>query len=139
MKTLLALLTATIGLTCAQLSTAATDTAAAEGAETATVIVYRNDDSVRSRGIKFDVRAEQRNQGRIAAGEAIVIKREAGTFVLSSSLQGSPSLELNLKPGQVHYVEYDLTVRNNRTDLELNEVGEQVAKVRNNEIAELTI
>ena len=113
--------------------------AAAEATGEATVIVYRIDNNARSHGIKFDVRADYRNQGRIAAGEVIVITRDAGTVKLGSSLPNSPAVELELKPGQVHYVEYDLTVRNNRSKLEVREVGEQVAKLHLDELPESTI
>ena len=75
----------------------------------------------------------------VAAGEAIVLKPAAGAFTLTSSLPNTPSLELDLKAGQVHYVEYDLIVRSSRTKLELREVGEQVARVHIEELPELAI
>ncbi|KZX58842.1 hypothetical protein A3709_17805 [Halioglobus sp. HI00S01] len=113
--------------------------AAAEATGEAALIVYRFDKNARSHGIKVDVRADHRNEGRIATGEVIVITRDAGTVQFGSSLPNSPAAELKLKPGQVHYVEYSLTVRNTRSKLEVREVGEQVAKLHLDELPESTI
>lgn len=119
-------LTATIALmTFGPTATATTDTGAAD---TSSVIVYRADESIKTRRINFDVHVDKASVGRLAAKDALVAAGDPGTYTIGTSLPGDTPLVLELKPGSTHYVHTRLRMVGNRVIVELVEVEEQVAR-----------
>ncbi len=104
-----------------------------ETMEQATIVVYRNDADIRSRRLSFDVVMGAEDLGRMR-DDVIVSHVDAGTYELQTSLPGDEPIELQLQPGATYYVQAGLSVRGGQVKVELEEVGEQVAR---NEIGEL--
>ena len=96
-------------------------------AEPATLIVYRADESYVTERLRFDVHADELFVGRLKADKANVIKAPAGTYLVDTSMPGAAPLEIDLKPGAVHYVHSKLKIDCSRVRVELVEVGEEVA------------
>ena len=97
-------------------------------AEQASVVVYRADESLKTRRLDFDVHINESSVGRLNARDALTAEGEPGTYLISTSLPGDLPLELELKPGSVHYVHTRLKMIGNRLVVELVEVEEQVAR-----------
>ena len=96
-------------------------------AEQATLIVYRADESYVTERLRFDVHADEHFVGRLKADNASVIKAPAGTYTVDTSMPDARALEIDLKPGAVHYVHSKLKIDGSRVKVELVEVGEEVA------------
>ncbi len=107
-----------------------TSEAGASEAQTAKLVVYRNDADLRSRRLSFDVRLDNQDMGRIRRDNALVIEQVPGEYTLETSLPGDEPITLTLQPGATYYVEAGLRVRGDQVELELQEVGEQVARTR---------
>lgn len=104
--------------------------AAEESAETATVVVYRADESVKTERLNLDVHMGRGSMGRLKSENAVVITRPAGEYVLNTSIRGTEGLVIDLKPGQVHYVHTDMEMQGTRVKVKMVEVEEQVAKIQ---------
>ena len=107
--------------------------------EQATVIVYRADESIKTRRINFDVHVDAGSVGRLNARDSLSAVGDAGHYTISTSLPGDEPLELQVKPGTTHYVHTRLRMVGNRLIVELVEVEEQVAKAQQADNGELTI
>jgi len=116
-------LTATLGLS-------PLSAMAGESAKPATVVVYRADESVKSKRVKLDVFLDQRSMGRLSREASVEAEGAAGEYTLGTSIAGTEPLTLNLKPGETHYVHAQVKVRGNRVDVTLVEVEDQVAKLQ---------
>ena len=101
-----------------------------ESVETATVVVYRADESFKTRRLGLDVHMGSGSLGRLKSEQAIVITRPAGEYLINSNINGSQALILDLKPGETHYVHTQMTMEGTRVKVEMNEVEEQVARVQ---------
>jgi hypothetical protein len=104
--------------------------AESESAENATIVVYRADESLKTKRLGMDLHIGQGSLGRLKSDDSMVITRPAGQYTLNSSLTGTESLVIDLKPGQTHYVYTDLKMRGTRVSVSFSEVEEQVAKVQ---------
>lgn len=116
-------LVASFGLT--QTATAAEEHTAASN--TATVIVYRADEAISTKGMRIGVSANDHKFGRLSADDAVVAVGPAGEYTLGTSMSGTQPLTLDLKPGATYYVHAQLKMRGGRIDVSLEQVPEQVA------------
>ncbi len=126
MKTSTFLMTAVLTLS-AGFSTSIVAETPAASAEQATLIIYRADESVRTKRLDLDMHVGEYSYGRLHPQEALVITRPAGEYVLGTSVKGTDSVTVDLKPGQTHYVFTDLSLRGNQLKVSLTEVEEQLA------------
>ena len=104
--------------------------ASEERAEEATVVVYRAEESVKSRRIRMDVHVDDSSLGRIKSDDALAVSGAAGQYTLGSSIKGTEPLVIDLKPGSTHYIHMDVEVRGNTAVVSFREVEEQVAIVQ---------
>lgn len=109
-----------------------------EASQQATVIVYRNDADIRSRRLSFDVHLGSENLGRMR-DDVVVTRQPAGTYTLDTTLPGDTPIQLQLQPGATYYVQAGLSVRGGQVKVELEEVGEQVARAELGELPASTI
>jgi hypothetical protein len=98
--------------------------------EPATLVIYRSDADLRSRRLSFDVRLDSQNIGRIRRDNTLVVESAPGSYTLDTSLPGEEPIILILQPGATYYVETGLRVRGDQLEVNLQEVGEQVARTR---------
>ena len=101
-----------------------------ESAESATVVVYRADESFKTERLGLDVHMGEGSLGRLKAENAMVITRPAGEYVINTNINGSEPLVLDLKAGETHYVHTQMQMQGTRVKVEMNEVEEQVARVQ---------
>ena len=101
-----------------------------EAAGTATVIVFRADESVKTERLNLDLHMGKGSMGRLKAENAIVITRPAGEYALGTSISGTDGIVIDLKPGQTHYVLTDMDLRGTRVKVKMVEVEEQVATLQ---------
>ena len=113
------------------------DTAAAP--EPATIIVYRADESIKTRRIGLDIHVDTASVGRLDAKDALIASGEPGTYLIGTSMPGDSALELELKPGTTHYVHTRMRMIGNRVVVELVEVEEQVAQFRHADAISTTL
>jgi hypothetical protein len=99
----------------------------AEAAKPAKLIIYRADEGSRTRAVKFHVRLDQLQIGRLKYGNAIVTSVSPGEYKLDTSLRGTSSLELDLKPGQTYFVHTSVDALGRSVTPVLKLVEEQVA------------
>ena len=126
MKTLL---TITFSVSALLLS-AISNAAPADHSESATIVVYRADESFKTERLGLDVHVDETSLARLASEESIVASGAPGTYVLDTSIPGSIPLALELKPGATHYVHTRLKMYGNRVVVELVEGEEQVARTQ---------
>ncbi len=105
-----------------------------EEAGTATLVVYRADESVKTERLNLDLHVGSGSMGRLKAENAIVITRPAGEYALGTSIKGTDGIVIDLKPGQTHYVLTDMDLRGTRVKVKMVEVEEQVAKLQQPEL-----
>jgi hypothetical protein len=101
-----------------------------ETAAPATVIVYRADESVKTKRINVGIIGESNNVGRLSANKMVTAESPAGQYTLATSVPGSDALTLDLKPGATYYVHAKMAMRGSRVSVELQEVTAQVARVQ---------
>ncbi|MBP6683203.1 MAG: hypothetical protein KA159_07790 [Halioglobus sp.] len=116
-------LVASFGFT--QAVTAAEEQTAAS--DTATVIVYRADEAINTKGMRIGVSANEHKFGRLSADDVVVAAGPAGEYTLGTSMSGTQPLTLDLKPGATYYVHAQLKMRGGRIEVTLEQVPEQVA------------
>jgi hypothetical protein len=104
--------------------------ASEDALEQATVVVYRAEESVKSRRIRMDVHVDSSSAGRIKSDDSLVVAGAPGQYTLGSSITGTEPLVIDLQPGSTHYVHMDVQVRGGKALVSFNEVEEQVAKVQ---------
>ena len=109
-----------------------------EEAGTATLVVYRADESVKTERLNLDLHMGKGSMGRLKAENAIVITRPAGEYALGTSIKGTDGIVIDLKPGQTHYVLTDMDLRGTRVKVKMVEVEEQVAKLQQPELDQAT-
>ena len=110
-------------------------TAAGEASNDATLVVYRAGEFARTERLRVDVRLGSERLGKLQREQSIASAHPAGTYVVSTGIPGAETLEVDLKPGQVHYVRIDLRERTHHLQVGLVEVEEQVAHVERPELA----
>ena len=130
-------ITATLSLLAFGPAATASSDAAAEA--TSSIVVYRADESVKTRRINFDVHVDKSSVGRLNARDALVAAGAPGTYAIGTSLPDAEPLVLELKPGSTHYVHTRLRMVGNRVIVELVEVEEQVARAHELDPEFLTI
>ena len=96
----------------------------------ATVIIYRADESVKTKRVNMGIMGDSNTVGRLKVDNVVVAQSPAGDYTLSSSLPGAEALTLELKPGATYYVHAKMQVQGNRVTVDLQQVPEQVARVQ---------
>ena len=100
----------------------------------ASLVVYRVGESVRTERLRIAVRLGGEQLGRLQSEESISIMRPAGTYLISTGIAGAETLEINLKPGKVHYVRIDPRERTQHLRVSVAEIEEQVAQAERPEM-----
>jgi hypothetical protein len=103
--------------------------AAEETAAPATVIIYRADESVKTKRINVGITSDASQVGRLSANKRVIAQSPAGEYTLGTSVPGTEPLTLDLESGATYYVHAQLSMRGSRVQVTLNEVAEQVALV----------
>ena len=67
--------------------------------------MYRGAEAIKTKRMRLDVHAGETRVGRLASNDAVVFSGSAGTYLLDTSMPGTQPLAIDLKPGQVHYVQ----------------------------------
>jgi len=98
--------------------------------EQAKVVVYRVDESSKSRRVSMYLRGDEISLGRLTANNSIVTMQAAGDYTLGSNIKGAKPLVLDLKPGQTYYVHASVSTSGTRVKMALAEVEEHVARVQ---------
>jgi hypothetical protein len=106
--------------------TAATS-AAETAAQPAKLVVYRADEAAKTRQLNFHVRLDRSRIGKLEYGEAIVTSLAPGKYNIGTSLRGSGTLDIELKPGQTYFVFSRVDSLGTRVTPVLELVEEQVA------------
>jgi hypothetical protein len=104
-----------------QLATAEQATAPAK------LVIYRAEESSKTRKIKFHAKVDGRKLGRMKYSEPLVAEVTAGDVLLGTSLPGSKALEIRLQPGQTYYVHSKVKRIGQTVTPELVVVEEQLA------------
>lgn len=112
----------------------AADQSEAAAAGEASLVVYRADESVRTQRLRIAVRVDGEQMGRLRSDDAIATSHPAGTYEISTGIHGAETIEIDLKPGMVHYVRIDPRERTQRLSVSVTEVEEQVAQVERPEL-----
>ncbi len=120
--TISAVLFATLGFS--QASSASE--AVIEGAK---VVVYRADDSSKTRRVSMYLNLDEQSQGRLNTGDSLTISKPAGEYTLSSNIKGTKDLLIDLRAGQTYYFDTDLAMRGSRISVSFVEVEERVANM----------
>lgn len=102
--------------------------AAAE--ENATVVIYRADDSLKTRRVGMYLHMAEDNLGRLKFDRSVVISRPSGEYTLASNISETTPLVIDLKPGKIYYVHADVALRQARVKVSFKEVEEQLAKIQ---------
>jgi hypothetical protein len=97
--------------------------------EDAKVVVYRADDSSKTRRVSMYLNLDEQSQGRLNTGDSLTISKPAGEYTLSSNIKGTKDLLIDLKPGQTYYFDTDMTMRGSRVSVSFVEVEERVANM----------
>ncbi len=82
---------------------------------------------MKTKRVDFNVHVDNAVEGRLQASDTLIISGQPGTYTLDTNLPGSNTLNIDLKPGSVHYVHSQIVMRGNQAHVELVEVEEQVA------------
>jgi len=85
----------------------------------ATVIIYRADESVKTKRVNMGITGASSNVGRLKVDNVLVAQSPAGDYTLRSSLPGADALTLELKPGSTYYVHARMKVDGNRVTVDL--------------------
>jgi hypothetical protein len=101
---------------------------AGDAASEATVVIYRADESNKTKNLKFDLLAGEQTLGRMKAEQSVVVKAPAGSYTLDTNISATQPVTLDLKPGSVHYVHSKLKLSGSSLKVSLEEVPEQVAR-----------
>ncbi|CAA0079721.1 Uncharacterised protein [Halioglobus japonicus] len=116
------------------LTTNAADQAEMAAPAEASLVVYRAGESIRTQRLRIAVRVGGEQLGRLQSEEAISTSQPAGTYLISTGIPGAETLEIDLKPGMVHYVRIDPRERTQSLSVSVAEVEEQVAQVERPEL-----
>ncbi len=100
----------------------------------ASLVVYRVDESVRTDRLRIAVRVGNERLGRLQSEDSVTVTRPAGTYLVSTGIAGAETLEIDLKPGQVHYVRIDPRERTQHLRVAVVEVEEQVARIERSDM-----
>jgi hypothetical protein len=95
--------------------------------EDAKVVVYRADDSSKTRRVSMYLNLDEQTEGRLNPGDSLTIFKPAGEYTLSSNIKGTKDLLIDLKPGQTYYFDTDMSMRGSRVSVSFAEVEERVA------------
>ncbi len=98
--------------------------------DSATIVVYRADESIKTQRIGLDIHVGAASLGRLTSEDTLLASGAPGVYTLGTSLPGDAPIELELQPGTTHYVHTRLRMIGNRVIVELVEVEEQVAKTQ---------
>jgi hypothetical protein len=124
-------LLAIVATTTLAISLTGTAQAASNEAELAPakLVIYRADESLKTREIKFQAHANGENLARMSYKQPLVTDVAPGTVHLRTNMPGSEPLALEMKPGQTYYVH--ATLKKFGTDVfsSLELVEEQIALV----------
>lgn len=109
---------------------AQTATAEAVTAAPATIIIYRADESVKTKSMSMKIFGGSSNVGKLKANKLVVAESPAGIYTLGASIPGTEALTLDLKPGATYYVHAKVDMSRGRVTVDLAQVTEQVARVQ---------
>ena len=101
-----------------------------QASDTATIVVYRADENLKTGRLSLDVHVGEDSLGRLKSDDAVVISRPAGQYTLGTSMKGTEPLVIDLKPGSTHYIYTGMKMQGTRVLVEMSEVEEQVARVQ---------
>lgn len=96
----------------------------------ATVIIYRADESVKTKRVNMGIMGDSSSVGRLKVDNVVVAQSAAGDYTLTSSLPGAEALTLELKPGGTYYVHAKMKMTGSRVTVDLQQVPEQVARIQ---------
>ena len=100
---------------------------AEQAAAPAKLVIYRADESSKTRKIKFHAKVDGRKLGRLKYSDPVVAEVPAGKVSLGTSLPGTEPLQIKLQPGQTYYVHSKVKRIGHTVTPELVIVEEQVA------------
>ena len=93
----------------------------------ATVVVYRADESLKTRKLSYNVNAGSVKLGRLKNDSSVTVRLPAGEHVFTTNMKGSSSITLLLQPGETHYIVAGTSARGTKVDVSLGEVEEKLA------------
>jgi hypothetical protein len=93
----------------------------------ARVVIYRAEESYRTKKMKYQVRLDTEAVGRLKYNRALVTTATPGEYRLQTTIEGSEPLVVNLQPGQTVYVHSKVRKLGGRILTEFTLVEEQVA------------
>ena len=96
-------------------------------AEQARLVIYRADESSRTRKIRFNASIDGASLGRLSYKKPMVTLVNPGDVELSTSVRGTEELSLSLQPGQTYFVHVRVKKLGQTVTPELVLVEEQVA------------
>lgn len=105
-------------------------------AEPATLVVYRSDERNKTKRIKFQLRLNGTAVTQLKYSEAYSSELSPGSYTLDSSLAGSKSITVELKPGQTHYIYTQVDALGSKITPRFTEVEEQVAARQSPSVAD---
>lgn len=91
------------------------------------VVVYRAEEASKTRRLKFHVRLDKSQAGKLKYGNAIAATVLPGQYSIDTTMGGTQALELSLKPGLTYYIRARVTMLGGRVTTVLELVEEQVA------------
>jgi hypothetical protein len=102
-------------------------TEAPEVLREATLVVYRSDESVRTRKLSFQVKVGDMKIGRLKSDRAVAITLPAGEHVVTSSMEHSEPLTVSLRGGETVYLTAEPRARGTLIKVSFDQVEERVA------------
>ena len=100
---------------------------AEQALQPAKIIIYRADESSKTRRVKFDARADGVKLGRMNYSTPLVAEVAPGALQLGTCVAGTESLEIRVQPGQTYYVHTQVKKLGHTLKPTLVLVEEQVA------------
>ena len=98
-----------------------------EAVQPARVVIYRAEESSKTRKIKFNASVDGQKVGRLNYSAPVVAEVAAGETWISTSIAGSETLKVNLLPGHTYYVHTQLKRLGQKVTPSITIVDEQVA------------
>jgi len=111
----------------ATLSIAQVSHAGEEVLAPAKLVVYRAEETSRTRQLKFYVRLDKSLIGKLKYGKAITATALPGQYSINTTLGDTQALDLGLRPGQTYYIRATVTMLGATVKTVLELVEEQVA------------
>jgi hypothetical protein len=111
-------------------------TASEDNLEQAKIIVYRSDEGNNTKRLTLRLAINGDTVSRIKYKQAYVATVPPGQYTLNTTLGGTETLDVAVKPGQTRYVYLKVKASGFTVDTRLNEVEEQVAMLQQPSLSE---